>query len=79
VRAYALPQYSYSTLLFADPSFLGGMASVLDIGGMLKGFNSSLSPQQSDYLALLADHRAIRDDVQAVWSRLSRAQRRASW
>ncbi len=70
LRAYALPKYSYSTLLFAEPSFLSGMASILDVGGMLKGFNSSLSPQQADYLALLADHRAIQEDIRAVWSRL---------
>jgi len=78
VRAYAPPKYSYSTLLFAEPSFLSGMASILDVGGMLKGFNSSLSPQQADYLALLADHRAILDDVQSVWSRLLPPKRRAS-
>jgi len=76
--AYAPPKYSYSTLLFAEPSFFSGMASILDIGSTLKEFNSSLSPHQADYLALLSDHRAIQDDVRAVWSRLLSATQRAS-
>jgi hypothetical protein len=56
-----------SMFLFARPSFLEGMARVVDIGGTLNVYNTSLTPDQADRLALLSDIAALRKDlVQAV-------------
>ena len=42
----------YSDFLYARPSFLEGMARVMDIGGTLNEYNSSGDP---DTIALLMD------------------------
>lgn len=55
-----------SGFLFAQPSFLGGVASVIDLGGTLVEYNESLSPEQADALALWADWWAIGDDFRDV-------------
>lgn len=52
-----------SMILFARPSFLEGMARVLDVGGTLNEYNSSLSPEQADYAALSADWRAVGEAI----------------
>jgi hypothetical protein len=55
--------------LFALPSFFGGMARVLDLGGTLKEFNYSPSPERADYIALKSDWSAIGSDV---WTAMHR-------
>ena len=47
--------------LFATPSFVGGAASVMDIGATLFMFNNSLTPEQADAIAMRADWRAVGD------------------
>jgi hypothetical protein len=54
--------------LFARPSFLAGVASVLDLGGTLTEFNQSLSPEQADFVAIKADLQAIAEDFRRVIS-----------
>jgi len=54
---------SNSDFLFAQPSFLSGMASVLDLGGTLLEFNESLTPEQADHAAMMLDWRAIGEDM----------------
>ena len=50
--------------LFAEPSFLEGVASVLDVGGMLhKDYNSSNSELEADAKALQNDWRAVGKDI----------------
>ena len=50
--------------LFAEPSFLEGVASVLDIGGVLhKDYNSSKNENEADRKALQNDWRAVGDDI----------------
>lgn len=44
-----------SSLLFARPSFIGGMASILDIGDTLWEFNRSEGRDVADSRALRAD------------------------
>ena len=51
--------------LFARPSALGGVASILDFGGTLNEYNTANSPQQADTLALWSDWLAVGDDM---WS-----------
>lgn len=68
--AEAAARYAFGSLLYTDPSFLRGMASVFDLGGTLSNFNYSLTPWQADYFALLADHRAIVADANMRTPRL---------
>jgi len=57
---------SFTTLLYARPSFLEGMGRLLDFGNHLNEYNSSLSPEQADALALYADWTQIGDDLRLV-------------
>ncbi len=56
---------TYSDYLFVNPSFLRGMARTLDIGVGLErsGYRVSLTPEQADYLALLADWSTVGSDI----------------
>ena len=54
-----------AALLFACPSTLGGMASILDFGDTLTEYNSANSGAQADVLALWSDWLAVGDDM---WS-----------
>ena len=50
--------------LFAEPSLVEGLASVLDVGGLLhKDYNTSESEQEADRKALQNDWRAVGDDI----------------
>ena len=52
-----------AALLFARPSALGGMASILDFGDTLTEYNTANSPEQADVLALWSDWLAVGDDM----------------
>ena len=56
----------YSDLLFARPSFLEGAARVLDLGSTLNEYNSSLTPEQADHLALRNDLQRVGGDARYV-------------
>lgn len=62
---------SYSNLLYADPSFLEGAASVLDLGDMLSEYNFAGSAELADELALWSDWRATGRDL---WRALKQIQ-----
>lgn len=62
---------SHSTLLFTTPSFWEGFARSLDAGGVMTEFNSSLTPQQADELAIGSDWSAVGADL---WEALLAAQ-----
>jgi hypothetical protein len=53
----------YSYFLFARPSFVEGMARVLDFGDTLSEYNQSLTPREADYLALKSDWAAVGEDL----------------
>jgi hypothetical protein len=53
----------HSYLLFARPSFLGGIARLLDFGGTLKVYNESRNGEEADNLAFLQDWKAIVGDL----------------
>jgi len=55
--------YYLSDKLFARPSFIGGMASVLDIWGTLQEYNSSKTGKEADNKALLGDWMAVGRDL----------------
>ena len=54
--------------LFAQPSFLGGMASTLDIGATLTVYNESRSPAEADAKALASDWHMVGEDIKGALS-----------
>ncbi|MBU1626687.1 hypothetical protein KKB18_04890 [bacterium] len=52
--------------LFAKPSFLGGMASVLDLGSTLTVYNNSPTPEIADNIAIYNDCKAVGNDIRVV-------------
>jgi hypothetical protein len=53
-----------STFLFAQPSFIEGVARLIDFGNTLQIYNTSLSGEQADALALAADWQVVGDDLE---------------
>jgi len=77
----ALPDDSFTTLLYDKPSFIRGVARALDFSGALTDYNFSPSPMMADEIALHADVRAVGRDmhrsIEAVApSRRAKASRR---
>ena len=50
--------------LFARPSFLTGVARVIDFGGVLNTYNVSPSNREADYYASLSDWLSVGDDLE---------------
>lgn len=56
--------------LFAKPSFIGGLASVLDLGSSLMIYNESPIVKMADTLALKSDWQMTGEDIKsamAIW------------
>lgn len=53
-----------STFLYARPSFVEGLGRILDFNNTLSEYNYSLTGEEADYFALLADWRLIGRDKQ---------------
>lgn len=66
------PAYAYSALLFAEPSFLRGVARLLDFSGSLSDYNFGLTPRETDALALAADRRAVLQDYRDAHEQIRR-------
>lgn len=49
--------------LYARPSLVEGVARLIDFGNTLQVYNSSLSSEQADFLALASDWYVIGDDL----------------
>lgn len=49
--------------LFARPSFLGGVAALVDFGNTLFVYNESVTPEQADYFAVKSDWVAVGNDL----------------
>ncbi|MBW2149837.1 MAG: hypothetical protein JRG73_08950 [Deltaproteobacteria bacterium] len=58
-----------SDFLFATPSFIGGMASVLDIGATLVMYNESRTPEEADYRAIESDWGVVGNDIRIAIDR----------
>lgn len=52
-----------STFLFARPSFVEGMARVMDIGATMQVYNNSKTEKEADLKALKKDWEAVGEDV----------------
>lgn len=49
--------------LFADPSFMTGLATVMDIGGALLTYNISPSGSEADERAIASDWAVVGSDI----------------
>ena len=56
----------FSELLFARPSFIGGLAKVLDLGNTLTDYNFFSDGVESDARAIAADWKAVGMDIQTA-------------
>lgn len=52
-----------TSYLYANPSFVGGMAMPLDMGGTLMVFNESATPMEADVKAISNDWKAVGKDL----------------
>lgn len=70
---------TYFEFLYARPSFVEGVARILDFGNTLNEYNYSRAPEQADFLALRADWRvAARDMGIALSEEVRQEEHRAS-
>lgn len=58
---------TYSSLLYAQPSFHEGMARLWDFGNFLDEFNTSPTGEIADWIALLSDYTAVNEDIRDVF------------
>lgn len=50
--------------LFSEPSFIEGIARIIDFGSTLNQYNDSISDFEADYRALKSDWQAVGIDMQ---------------
>ncbi|HEX5415433.1 MAG TPA: hypothetical protein VFZ25_07190 [Chloroflexota bacterium] len=53
-------------LLFARSSFLEGVARIFDFADAHNEYNTSATPEEADYLALLSDWQVVGDDLRSA-------------
>ncbi|MEE4258877.1 MAG: hypothetical protein V2I62_03895 [Bacteroidales bacterium] len=58
-----------SDFLFAKPSFIGGMASVLDLGATLVVYNESSTLAEADARAMASDWQVTGNDIKNATER----------
>ena len=63
-----------SDILFATPSFLGGLSSVLDLGSTLTQYNTSSTPAKADANAIRADWEAVGNDLRTAMAQYQKAR-----
>lgn len=52
-----------TSFLFAKPTFFEGLARTIDLGATLDEYNSSMTPEQADFLAIRNDWEVIGKDL----------------
>lgn len=57
---------TFTDLLFARPSFLEGVARLLDFGSTLNEYNGSDTPEDADLAALRSDWEALGQDYRSA-------------
>ncbi|MFH1187949.1 MAG: hypothetical protein V1688_03770 [bacterium] len=60
--------------LFARPSFVSGMAGVLDLGANLQFYNESETAEDADNIALLNDWKQVGNDLKIAIKKYERAR-----
>jgi hypothetical protein len=63
--------------LFAQPSFLEGLARLIDVGGTLNEYEHMVSPEEANFLAIEADWEAVGEDIVAAIEKFRRRHREA--
>ncbi len=63
-----------SSYLYARPSFVEGIARLIDFGNTLQEYNTSLSNDQADTLALFADWLVVGDDLRNAMGQYKEVQ-----
>ena len=66
----------FTSILFARPSFIEGVARCLDVGNTLTNYNASESGQLADLRALTADWSAIGFDFHVAIERVKGVKKR---
>lgn len=64
----------YTTFLFARPSWLEGIARLLDFGNTLQVYNTSADPDEADAAAIALDWNAIGDDMRRAVQEITQAR-----
>lgn len=64
--------------LYARPSLVEGIARLIDFGNTLEAYNSSLSPDQADFLALASDWYVIGDDLRGAMNQYNHLRLQAT-
>ena len=59
-----------SDYLFARPSFIEGIARLVDLGGTLNTYNASRTPEEADARALYEDWKAVGHDLRLALEQL---------
>ena len=52
-----------STFLFARPSFIGGVARVMDLGATMQIYNNSKTEDEADLKALKKEWEVVGEDI----------------
>lgn len=60
--------HSFSSLLFASPSFCEGAGRVMDFGDTLTDFNRCQTGDEADHVALASDWAAVGADLRAAFA-----------
>lgn len=60
-----------SSVLYATPSFIRGMAATLDLGSTLTIYNTSRSETEADMIALSSDWLIVGEDIEIAMNRWS--------
>ncbi|MEA5581723.1 hypothetical protein VB620_10280 [Nodularia harveyana UHCC-0300] len=64
----------FSSYLYARPSWSEGVARIVDFGNTLQEYNTSLTTEQADYLALLSDWLTVGNDLRIAMSEYKEVQ-----
>ena len=65
-------RYSYSDILFAQPSLVSGMCRVLDMGSTFTAYNDKPTEQQADIAAIKSDWMTVGGDLRHTVEEFSR-------
>lgn len=64
-----MEQDTVTFYFFARPSFVDGMARILDFGLTMQDYNRSRTVTEADYIAISNDWQAVGKDIKTVLSR----------
>jgi hypothetical protein len=69
---------THSDFLFARPSFLTGVARLVDFGAAFDSYNSCNTPEQADARAMFSDWYSVGDDISAAVQKMQQEKSSAA-